>query len=63
MTRIGFKFKFTWKNLIRYDIHTMLINETHTSPLQEINNLLQIVKLGSLLKYILCYCSTHLLLF
>ncbi|GAE02681.1 hypothetical protein CBO05C_2371 [Clostridium botulinum B str. Osaka05] len=53
MTRIGLNFKFTWKNLIRYKIYFMLINETPSPLLEGVSHSPQITDLGSLLKYIL----------
>ena len=48
--RIGLQIYCTWKNSI---------NETPTPLLQEVSNSHKITNLNSLLKYILCYCSTQ----
>ena len=49
MFRIGFEICYAWKNLIY---------ETPSRYLQGVSDSLQIRDLGSLLKYISCYCST-----
>lgn len=58
MARIGLNFKFTWKNLIKYKIYIMLINETPYIIFEGVSDSRQIRDLGSLLKYISCYCLT-----
>ncbi|GAE02680.1 hypothetical protein CBO05C_2370 [Clostridium botulinum B str. Osaka05] len=60
MLIIGFNFEFTWENLIRYNIYAILINETPSPILEGVSDSRQIRDLGSLLKYISCYCSTAL---